>query len=383
MNSLLFYIFKLSTKVTMIFVLITAVLFNNYEGFSQNKDFVVVLDAGHGGKDPGKVGLEKVKEKDVALNIVLLVGKLLENQNNIKVIYTRKTDVFVDLWERGRIANKADADLFVSVHCNSWHTNQPNGTETYVLGLHANERNLAVAKAENEVILLEDNYEEKYKGFNLNSPESFIGLTLLQEEYLDQSIQLASIVQNNIIKAINRKDRGVKQAGFVVLYQTYMPSILIESGFLTNSNDFAQLSDSNGQSKIATAIFNGVSTYINQLALNTVNANKNIVVEKSEKFENDIIENSVIEMVDNVIFKVQIASGSRKLDTKSYNFNGLDNIDRVKIGNSYKYYLGNTNNYGEIKELHNKAKSKGYVTAFIVAFKNGEKISVEEVLKKS
>tara|TARA_R110001583_G_scaffold47473_2_gene148686 strand:+ start:9975 stop:11114 length:1140 start_codon:yes stop_codon:yes gene_type:complete len=379
MNSLLFYIFKLSTKILLYFVFFSTLLFNNYEVFAQNKDFVVVLDAGHGGKDPGKVGFKKVKEKEIALKIVLLVGNLLEKQKNIKVIYTRKTDVFVDLWERGRIANKADADLFVSVHCNSWHTNQPNGTETYVLGLHANERNLAVAKAENEVILLEDNYQEKYKGFNLNSPESFIGLTLLQEEYLDQSIQLASIVQNNIIKDIKRKDRGVKQAGFVVLHQTYMPSILIESGFLTNSSDFVQLSESKGQLKIATAIFNGVSTYINQLAVNTVNGNENLSVEKPDI----LAKNKDFEAIENVFFKVQIASGSRKLETKAYNFKGLENIDRIKIGNSYKYYLGNTTSYREIKELHKKAKSKGYTTAFIVAFKNGVKISVEEVLKKS
>ena len=162
MNSQLFYKIKIRTKFILIFVFFVAMIFNNSEGFAQKNDFVVVLDAGHGGKDPGKVGYKNVKEKDIALSIVLQVGKLLEKQGNIKVIFTRKTDVFVNLWERGRIANKADADLFVSVHCNA-HNTQASGAETWVLGTHANSQNFEVAKAENSVILLEDNYKTNYK----------------------------------------------------------------------------------------------------------------------------------------------------------------------------------------------------------------------------
>ena len=379
MNSQLFYKIKIRTKFILIFVFFVAMIFNNSEGFAQKNDFVVVLDAGHGGKDPGKVGYKNVKEKDIALSIVLQVGKLLEKQGNIKVIFTRKTDVFVNLWERGRIANKADADLFVSVHCNA-HNTQASGAETWVLGTHANSQNFEVAKAENSVILLEDNYKANYKGFDPNSLESVIGLTLMQEEYLDQSIQLASLIQDGFSTKLARKDRGVKQAGFVVLHQTYMPSILIETGFITNVNEGIYLGSKVGQQKFSESIYNGIIKYIQQLNLNSVENDEIVILNNNLEDKNTIVNE---ETFNDVLFKVQIASGSRKLETKSYNFKGLKNIDRVKIGNSYKYYLGKTSNYSEIKELQNLAKTKGYTSAFIVAFKNGEKISVQDVLKKS
>ena len=380
MNSLLFSKFKISTIFIRVFVLFGIILFNNNDIFAQKSEFIVVLDAGHGGKDPGKVGYKSMKEKDIALKIVLEVGKMLEKSENIKVIYTRKTDVFIGLKDRGKIANKADADLFVSVHCNA-HTSNAYGAETWVLGTHANKQNFEVAKAENSVIELEDNYKVNYKGFDPNSPESIIGLTLMQEEYLDQSIQLASIIQNEFTTKLKRKDRGVKQAGFVVLHQTYMPSILIETGFITNSKEGLFLNSKLGQQKFSEAIYNGIKKYINELTLNTVKSNA--ITEVVSATTNSTKINNEVENFKDVIFKVQIASGSRKLETKSYNFKGLKNVDRVKVGNSYKYYLGNTSNYSEIEEFKKIAKSKGYKTAFIVAFKNGKKISVEEVLKKS
>ena len=380
MNLQLFSKIKIRTNFNLIFVFLMVFLFNNSLVFSQKKEFVVVLDAGHGGHDPGNIGINKVKEKDIALKLVLEVGKLLEKNSNIKVVYTRKTDVFVNLWERGDIANRVDADLFVSIHCNSWHTKAPNGIETYVLGLSGNDKNFAVAKAENKVILLEENYEEKYKGFDPNSPESFIGLTLMQEEYLDQSIQLASIVQENLIKEVKGKNRGVKQNRFVVLYQTYMPSILIESGFLSSPIDYGYMNSSNGQEKMSRAIFNGIKTYANQLALNSVSDEYDIVVDEPDS---KITATTPKKSFKDVEFKVQIASGARKLETKSYNFKGLRNIERMKVGRSYKYYLGKTSDYTEIKELQQLAISKGYTSAFVVAFKNGKKIPVEEVLEKS
>ena len=199
---------------------------------SQDKPFVVVLDAGHGGKDSGNRG-NGYYEKKIALNIILQIGKILEKKPNIKVIYTRKTDVFVDLIERARIANRADADLFISVHCDA-HTSQAYGAGTFVLGLHANQRNFEVAKKENSVIFYEENYEENYDGFDPNNPESVIGLTLMQETYLNQSITAADAIQKSFVANLNRKDRTVKQAGFVVLKYTYMPSVLVETGFLTN-----------------------------------------------------------------------------------------------------------------------------------------------------
>jgi N-acetylmuramoyl-L-alanine amidase len=215
--------------ISMVFLF--GMLIGSFQHTQAQKKYTVVLDAGHGGKDPGKVGYKKIQEKDIVLDLVLKVGNILSKKSNIKVIYTREKDVFIGLSQRGRIANKANADLFVSIHCNAHHTDA-EGAETWVLGTHANSKNFEVAKIENSVILLEDNYKVDYKGFDPNSPESLIGLTLMQEEYLDQSIAMASLIQDEFTNELNRVNRGVKQAGFVVLHQTYMPSILIEAGFL-------------------------------------------------------------------------------------------------------------------------------------------------------
>ncbi|WP_082703919.1 N-acetylmuramoyl-L-alanine amidase family protein [Lutibacter profundi] len=381
MNSQLFSKINITTKFIFIFVFFSAFFFITNSAFAQEKDFIVVLDAGHGGKDPGKVGYKKSKEKEIALKIVLQIGKLLEKEKGIKVIYTRKTDVFVDLWERGRIANKADADLFVSIHCNA-HNSQAYGAETWVLGTHANKQNFEVAKAENAVILLEDNYQKNYKGFDPNSPESVIGLTLMQEEYLDQSIQLASIIQKGLTADLKRKNRGVKQAGFVVLHQTYMPSVLIETGFITNKIEGPFLNSKKGQQKFSNEIYKNILKYIQQLNLNTIK-NEIVNTDKLKKTKEKIIKKEIANNFENVEFKVQIASGSRKLETKAYNFKGLKNIKRVKVGNTYKYYLGLTQSYSKIKELQKLAKSKGFTSAFIVAFKNGKKIPVSNILKKS
>lgn len=364
MNLQMFHKFNTKTKAIQVFVCSFLFILITLTGYAQESTYTVVLDAGHGGHDPGKVGYKKYKEKDVALNITLAVGKILSENKAINVIYTRKTDVFIDLYKRGNIANRANADLLVSIHCNA-HSSQAYGAETWVLGLHANDENFAVAKAENSVILLEDNYKETYKGFDPNSPESLIGLTLMQEEYLDQSLQLASMIQDNFKNKLKRKNRGVKQAGFVVLFQSYMPSILIETGFLTNKTEANYLNSENGQSKFAQSIANGIEKYLKQIDLNTV----------ENKVEEDVATDK------NIIFKVQIASGSRKLEVKSYNFNGLKSVERVKVGSSYKYYYGQTSEYNEVKKHQELAKSKGYNSAFIVAYKNGKKISVQKVLK--
>jgi len=373
----------MTMKHVLIFVFLIAFLFNYQSVLAQKNEFIVVLDAGHGGKDPGKVGHNHAKEKDIALKIVLQVGEILEKERDIRVVYTRKTDVFVDLWERGRIANKADADLFVSIHCNA-HNSQAAGAETWVLGTHVNRQNFEVAKAENSVILMEDNYEMKYKGFDPNSPDSVIGLTLMQEEYLDQSIQLASIIQEGFTNNLNRIDRGVKQAGFVVLHQTYMPSVLIETGFLTNVDEGSYLNSDIGQDKFSKSIASDILKYIQQLTLNTVTGtnvakNENNPVSKT----NTPIANNASNIFSKIEFKVQIASGANKIDTKPYNFNGLTNVERVRVDGSYKYYLGSTSDYSEIQKMHVLAKAKGFTSAFIVAFKNGKKIPIEDVFKKS
>lgn len=335
--------------------------------FAQKKPFVVVLDAGHGGTDPGKVGYKGAKEKDVALSIVLKTGVLLAKIPGVKVMYTRRKDVFVDLWKRGDIANEADADLFVSVHCNA-HTSQAKGAETWVLGLHANERNLRVAKTENEVILQEQNHKERYQGFDPKSPTSMIGLSLEQEEYLDQSLLLASLIQQEFEKKLRRVNRGVKQAGFVVLYQTYMPSVLIETGFLTNRIEGVYLYSKAGQEQMAQAITNSIVDYykVQQLNVADVGFSEEIASKSIDEDGGKSIGSSLGK--ENVYYKVQLASGKNKVRTYSRNFKGLKNVERVKVEGGYKYYLSKYKTKTEANIALQLAKKKGYSSAFIVAF---------------
>ncbi|RKE95433.1 N-acetylmuramoyl-L-alanine amidase family protein [Ichthyenterobacterium magnum] len=371
------------TNFKFIFVLIAVIFTSNLtsvQAFQNSNDkFVVVLDAGHGGKDPGKPSKAGYKEKDIALKIVLAVGKALEKNKDIKVVYTRKKDVFVDLFVRGRIANKANADLFISVHCNA-HTSQAYGAETYVLGVHRNQTNFNVAKAENEVIFLEENHEKNYEGFDPSSPESAIGLTLMQEEFLDQSIQLAKNIQDNFTYKLKRKNRGVKQAGFIVLHQTVMPSVLVETGFITNTREGKYLNSKKGQTELAASIEKAVLKYKSVLE-------QNVGEELFEEAENNIASNnteaSEPELIyKDVIFKVQIAASSRKLMPKSYNFKGLENISREQVNKLYKYFYGNTSNYNEAKRLQEKAEQKGYSGCFIVAYKDGNRINLSDLEKQ-
>lgn len=375
------------THLHYIFVL-NIFLFSGFltsaNSFQKNKDkFVVVMDAGHGGTDPGNVG-NGYKEKDIALNIVLTVGKALEKHPNIKVIYTRKTDVFVTLRGRAQIANDADADLFVSVHCNS-HNSSAHGTETFVLGLHANQRNFEIAKKENEVIFLEEDYKSHYDGFDPNSPESFIGLTLMQEDYLDQSTQLARLVQDNFTKTLKRNDRGVKQAGFWVLHNTYMPSVLVETGFLTYKPEGAYLNSSKGQDEISLSIYKGVMDYKMILDRNVgENVYKDVVDIESikEAVNEEIKPDDTSKLIySNTVFKVQLAASSNKIEPKSFNFKGLQDISREKEGKYFKYFYGYTSDYNEAKKLADVAKSKGYPSCFIVAYQNGKRVEVSEVIK--
>jgi len=362
-------------KYLVLFFVLSLFFSNPFESFSQNDKFIVVIDAGHGGKDPGGVA-NGYREKDVALNVSLLLGKLLSN-TEVKVVYTRKTDVFIGLWKRGKIANNAKADLFVSIHCNTVNNSKPYGTETFVLGLHANKQNLEIAKKENAVILLEDDYKERYEGFDPNSEESVLGLTLLQEENLDKSFSLAAEIQQNFSQNLKRKNRGVKQAGFVVLHQTYMPSVLIELGFLSNKNEGKFLNSKMGQQQMAKEIAKAITKYYQQLKANTV-VSQNVNLDDS--ISKTYLSNET-GTEEEVIFKIQIASSKNKLKAKSYNFRGLKNIERVKVGSYYKYYYGITSNYQEVKNALLKAKKKGYSDAYIAAFKNGEKTSLSKVLK--
>ncbi|AUC22685.1 N-acetylmuramoyl-L-alanine amidase [Polaribacter sejongensis] len=352
---------NIKVKNLLFFLFVFSFLMNPSLVFGQ-KEYVVVIDAGHGGKDPGNMG-NGYKEKNIALKVALIVGKKLSKTSDIKVVYTRDDDVFIDLWKRGEIANHAKADLFLSIHCDS-HTSNAYGAGTFVLGLRGNKKNLEIAKRENAAIFYEDNYEEKYKGFDSNSAESVIGLSLLQEENLDRSLAIASLIQHSFTSKLKRHDRKVKQDNFQVLRETIMPSVLVELGFLTNKTEGRYLNSKKGQEQMGTAITAAVLNYIGNLKLNTVN--------------NNVSESKV---VGNVEYKVQVASGKNKIETKAYNFKGLRDIERVPVGSFYKYYFGNTSNYSSVKQSLRVAKSKGYTSAFIVAFKNGEKISVQEALK--
>ncbi len=368
----------MKTKFVSFLVLFASVL--SFSSFiihnEKSKDpFIVVLDAGHGGRDPGNMG-NGYKEKDIALSIVLEIGRLLEKEPNIKVLYTRKTDVFIELHERAPVANKADADLFVSVHCDAF-TNNAYGAGTFVLGLHVSQANFEVAKRENEVIFLEDNYEENYAGFDPNTSESLIGMTLMQEEYLDQSILLASLIQNNFTNNLNRKDRSVKQAGFMVLYKSYMPSVLIETGFLTNKKEGAYLNSKKGQKEMAKEIANGILSYKNNIVLATYGAQ---YPEITQEEIDAAIKKTKKRIYPNINFKVQLAVVSKKINTKPSNFKGLKNIERSKEGKFYKYYYGDTSDYNEILLMKKFAKEKGYDTCFIVAFEDDNKLKLSEVL---
>lgn len=358
------------------FVLFFCLIYHS--AFSQ-KPFTLVIDPGHGGKDTGAVGSYKygIYEKNVALAVAKKLGRLIEREygKKIKVIYTRTTDVFVPLKKRADIANKNKADLFISIHCNSSDPNHiPYGSETYVLGLHRSADNFEVAKRENSVILLEENYKVTYEGFDPNSPESVIGLSLMQNSYLDQSIRFANDIQKSLVHA-GRKSRGVKQAGFLVLRETVMPSILIEIGFLSNSKDRRYINSSSGQGKIANAIFQSFKNYKKEFDKKT-NLRSAPVVKKITVKSSSNRERANSEKKD-LIYKVQILSSRNRVSTYSYNFHGLRGVQRTRNDNGiYIYTYGKTMSYSEIVKKKKEAQAKGYKDAFVIALKDGKRVSV-------
>lgn len=382
------------------FLVIPVALLFSVLGVAQSSKFKVVLDAGHGGPDFG-ASYHGLSEKNIALSITLKVGKILEKNPNIDVIYTRNNDVFVELNERAHIANKNNASIFVSIHCNANENTSAEGYETYVMGMHRNASNLEVAKKENEVVTMEKDYKLKYNGYDPKSPESAIGTSLLQEEYMANSISLASRVQNGMATNFGRKDRRVKMAGFLVLRQISMPRILIEMGFISNKREGSYMNSDDGQSEIANGIANAIINYKNEFfgsGKNEPQVEKNTpkVIEKQpekEEVKEVVVQKAVepevkpIKTVTNastegIIFKVQIAASGKKLDLTPGNFKGLDNLS-LSTDNStlYKYMYGNTSNYNEAKQNLVEAKAKGFEGAYIVAFKDGKKINVQEALK--
>lgn len=368
----------------------------SFTAYGQSNIFKVTLDAGHGDHDFGAVYNGRV-EKNINLAIVLKVGKLLEQNPKIDVIYTRKTDVFIGLEERANIANRADANIFVSIHCNANKNTAADGTETYVMGMSKVASNLEAAKKENSVITLEKDYKQKYEGFDPNSPETMIGMTIMQEEYLENSISLASKVEDRFAD-LGKKIRhgGVKQAPFMVLHKAYMPRILIETGFISNPAEGDVLNSEEGQNDIARAIADAIISYKNEYFGNgnledVERPSQKIVTKPAKDSSSPAKPKSKIEVsaskktVNNkdttaVIFKVQLAASVKKLELVPSNFNGLKDISIESGSNLYKYMYGETTDYDEAKKLLQEAKSKGYATAYLIAFKNGEKISVQDAL---
>ncbi len=356
----------------------------------------VVIDAGHGGKDGGCLGSYS-KEKDVALSISLKLGNYIkENFKDVNVIYTRKTDVFIELYERAKIANKANADLFICVHVNAGGKTAI-GTETYVMGLHKTEANLRVAQRENASILMEDNYETKYESFDPNSPESYISLVLTQNAFLEQSVTLASEIQNQFEKRVGRVNRGVKQAGFLVLHQTSMPSVLVETGFLTNAEEEKFLNSKVGQDYMASAIYRAFKSYKAGLEERSTapELNPEKDPEEKETTPEEKVEvkpdpkdkpkrkekDEVAPQDKGLWFRVQIATSSEELATTPANFNQLEGVKYYYASGLYRYTYGNERDFDKVTKIQDEVRGKGYKDAFVVAFLDGKRISVSQALQ--
>jgi N-acetylmuramoyl-L-alanine amidase len=342
----------------------------------------VVIDPGHGGKDPGAVGGKDVYEKDVVLNVGLELGSLIKKEfPNIKVLYTRSTDEFIGLAERAAVANKAGADLFISLHCNAAASKTAQGAESWVLGLHKSAASLEVAKKENNAILMEDGHENTYEDFNPNDPDAYIALAMRQNAFLDQSLIFADHIQKNFVGDLKRFDRGVKQAGFVVLYRATMPSVLVELGFLSHPEELKFLSSKDGQSKLAKELFDSFKAY----KLHTDKADG--LVEDPEKgAPKEIVKKdttskkevkSTLEEVSGIVFKIQIATSTLNLPTKPENFKGMIDVEMIPSGKWYKYFVGNYTTYDEALTRQTEVREKGYDTAFMVAYEDGKKVDVK------
>lgn len=370
----------------------------------KHKLLTVVIDPGHGGHDSGCQGSSSY-EKNIALAVSLQLGKLIElNFPDVKVIYTRKTDVFVELHRRAQIANENKADLFICIHCNSG-PKSAFGAETYVMGLHKTDNNLQVARRENAVILKEENYENKYDGFDPNSPEANIIFSLYQNAFLTQSLFFADRLQHEFLKTAGRFNRGVKQAGFLVLYRTTMPSVLIETGFLTNPEEEKFLFTGKGQNKMAFSILKAFFHYKNWLEENpeireNLKVPDNFLEETAEnqaksknmqgivKMEDKTValKNNEIKTPDStknnstIFFRIQIISSPERIPLNSNVFKGKENVFEYFANNSFKYTIGNYDKMEDAIKLQAEIKKSGYPDAFIVPFKNNQRISLQEAL---
>lgn len=352
-------------------VLIAGKSYSQSQGVDLQTIKTVCIDAGHGGKDPGCHGA-KSNEKTVCLNIALKLGALIKkNYPNIKVVYTRETDVFVELDDRAKIANQNNADLFICIHANS-ASPSASGAETYVLGLHRTDAQQKIAERENSTIYLEDDKGEKYKGFDL-SPDALIARQLQLSVFLDHSILFASKVQQEF-KRIGRYDRGVKQAGFLVLYKTTMPSVLIETGFLTHIQEEIFLRDTSNQTLMANSMFVAFQKYKNQLeGVDEMKGVSNYTPVQPAK-------NTETEEKSKVVFRVQIETSETKIPLNSSRFKNMEVFEYQQMG-IFKYTVGAfENNFDGANAYKNDMREKGFKHAFVVAFLDDERISLEKAI---
>lgn len=368
--------------------------------YQNNEKYIVVIDAGHGGKDPGAIG-KYSKEKNINLSVALALGKLIEkNLRQTEVVYTRKTDVFIPLDRRAQIANKAHADLFISIHTNALPKKKiARGTETYTLGMARADENLEVAKRENAVILVEENYQTRYQGFDPQKAESYIIFEFLQDKYMERSVNFAKGIQKEFKTTAKRADKGVHQAGFLVLREASMPSVLIELGYISTPDEENYLNSKRGVADLSSSIFNALKAYQarypkkktavpdTETTDEVVEVREEIPEETSVSVETEQIQEqqkpdtAVAEDLP-VVFKVQILSSSRQLVAKSSHFKGLTPVESYKENNLYKYTYGATERYAEAKNIR-KEIIKKFPEAFIVAFCGEEKINLQEAIRRA
>ena len=374
-------------KVTLIWALMCMFVMTS---LAANKRFTLVIDPGHGGHDAGALGAIS-KEKNINLAVALRFGKYVEqNLPEVRVIYTRTKDVFIPLNERANIANRANADLFISVHTNALPAGKvARGFETYTLGMHRAKDNLDVAMRENSVISMEKDYQQRYQGFDPRSSESYIIFEFIQGKNMERSVDLARMIQRSVCDGANRPDKGVHQAGFLVLRETSMPGCLIELGFITTPDEERLLNDDSRVDDIARGIYEAFAKYKNKYDRSVsvpyrakdseeVNIPK-IVPDQEPAPKTRAVTRT--EVADAPVFKLQIFVGSRNLRKGDAHFKGETDYDSFQEGNLVKYTLGASTNYNEIYRLR-KEKLDKFPEAFIIAFKNGQRYDVNQAIRE-
>ena len=355
---------------------------------AEGRDFTVVIDPGHGGRDPGAIG-KRGKEKTINLNVALKLGNLIKtNCPDVKIVYTRNKDVFVGLDRRAQIANNANADLFISIHTNSVARGRTvRGTETYTLGLHRTDDNLEVAKKENAVILIESDYEQRYAGFNPNSSESYIIFEFLQDKNMEKSVQLASLIQQQFKNTAKRIDKGVHQAGFLVLRETTMPGVLVELGYISTPDEERYLLSEAGTDALAKSIYQAFITYKEQngVLMTKKTSSKSAAKAQTRTTSKQQVKKTAsaakVSTGEKPVFKIQILTSDKKLSANNKQFKGLSPVNYYQEKGLYKYTYGESIDYNKLLRTKRQISAK-FKGAFIIAFKNGKKMDVNQAIKE-